>query len=132
MLELQGWDHGQHHERKRKRAGYERAVQQVGGFSIARGFRRCSPGFSVVLTAHGEGPVSCTFNNLNEIGRCSGSRVITHGRRLRGEIDRGLNSLHLVELALDPGGARGARHPGDAKVEVGKRAVGLEDVSHGA
>ena len=68
---------------------------------------------------HIEGAVTRTLYHRNELLWTYRLGVVLDGRRFGSEVDAGADPVKLIELALDAGGAGGARHARDAKVQVG-------------
>jgi hypothetical protein len=118
VVELQGRDDRQDQHRQRQQRREDQPPAQRGGLVDLRlGLR------------HGgreRRPVAGGLDARHEVAGLDQARVEVDPRLLGGVVHRGGDALELVELALDPVGARRAGHAGDRQLEV------IGDAAHDA
>ena len=110
IRELQRRDHGQHCDRHGQCEADEQPAAEGVGLGIGRDLLRDG-------RRGPRGRVARSLDDRDEVRRVE--VVAAHARLLGGVVDGCLDAGQLVQLALDPGGARGARHPGDVELDVG-------------
>jgi hypothetical protein len=120
VLELEGGDHGHEEHGEGEDGADEHPLAQGGGRVLGR--RLALAGLGGRCRRLGQRRrVPGRFHGCHQRRRWGAVAVVVDGGPLGGVVDRGPDAVQVVQAALDPAGAGGARHAGDGQLGAGRR-----------